>query len=43
MYGNTTTIVFDGYSEGPSNKDTSHLRRSAGVVSVEVMFDGSVR
>ena len=35
-YGNSTTIVFDGYGEGPSTKDSAHLRRSGGVVGVEV-------
>ena len=33
--------MFDGYSEGPFNKDTSHLRRSAGVVSVECLMEVS--
>ena len=27
-YGNSTTIVFDGYGEGPSTEDAAHLRRS---------------
>ena len=42
-YGNSTTIVFDGYGEGPSTKDSAHLRRSGGVVGVEVKFVGSMR
>ena len=42
-YGNSTTVVFDGYVEGPSTKDSAHLRRSGGVVGVEVMFVGSMR
>ena len=41
-YGNSTAIVFDGYDEGPSTKDTAHLRRSGGVVGVEVKFVGSM-
>ena len=39
----TTTIVFDGYSEGLSYKDTAHLWLSAGVVGIEVTLNGSVR
>lgn len=35
------TIVFDGYEAGPSTKDTTHLRRSGGVVGAKVNFDGS--
>ena len=41
-YGNSTTIVFDGYGEGPSTKDSAHLRRSGGVEGVEVTFVGSM-
>ena len=32
------TIVFDGYSAGPSTKDTAHLRRTGGRVGPEVKF-----
>ena len=42
-YGNSPTIVFDGYGEGPSTKDSAHLRRSGGFVAVEVKFLGSMR
>lgn len=35
------TIVFDGYEAGPSTKDTTHLRRSGGVVGAKIYFDGS--
>ena len=36
------TIVFDGCEAGPSTKDTTHLRRSGGVVvGAKVNFDGS--
>ena len=35
------TIVFDGYEAGPSTKDTTHLRRSGGVVGAKVNFNGS--
>ena len=37
-YRNSTIIVFDGYGEGPYTKDSAHLRRSGGVVGVEVKF-----
>ena len=35
------TVVFDGYEAGPSKKDTTHLRRSGGVVGARVNFDGT--
>ena len=31
-YGATSVVVFDGYSEGPSTKDTVHIRRNKGQV-----------
>lgn len=33
-YGSTATIVFDGYEEGPSIKDNTHLRRGRGIQPV---------
>jgi hypothetical protein len=27
QYGSSTTILFNGYEEGPSIKDNTHLRR----------------
>lgn len=33
-YGSTATIVFDGYEEGPSIKDNTHLRRGHGIQPV---------
>ena len=33
-------IVFDGYNNGPTTKDTTHLRRTKGVVGTRVIFDG---
>lgn len=35
------TIVFDGYEAGPSTKDSTHVRRSGGVVGAKANFDGS--
>lgn len=35
-------IVFDGYTSGPTTKDVTHLRRSDGVVGVEVNFDANM-
>ena len=32
-------IVFDGYSNGPTTKDTTHERRTKGVVGTRVIFD----
>ncbi|GFO08627.1 hypothetical protein PoB_003513200 [Plakobranchus ocellatus] len=32
-------IVFDGYNDGPSNKDATHLRRSCGVVGPTIRFN----
>jgi len=40
-YVKKPTIVFDGYEPGPSTKDTTHLRRSGGVVGAKVNFDSS--
>ncbi len=39
---NFTTIMFDGYEIGPSTKNNTHLRRSGGVMSVNVNFDGII-
>ena len=33
-------IVFDGYNNGPTTKDTTHLRRTKGVVGTRVISDG---
>ena len=32
-------IVFDGYNNGPSTKDATHLRRSCGVVGPTIRFN----
>ncbi|GFO01028.1 hypothetical protein PoB_002753300 [Plakobranchus ocellatus] len=32
-------IVFDGYNDGPSTKDATHLRRSCGVVVPTIRFN----
>jgi hypothetical protein len=32
------TVVFDGYTEGPSIKDTTHLRRCNGIIGNQVKF-----
>ena len=32
------TVVFDGYSDGPSTKDATHQRRSKGVIVTNVLF-----
>ena len=42
-YGNSTSTEFDGVGKGPSTKDSTHLRRSGGIVGVEVKFVGSMR
>ena len=39
-YGNAT-IVFDGYTNGPSTKDVTHMRRSKGLVGRNVFFKGN--
>ena len=33
-----STVVFDGYAAGPTTKDVTHQRRSAGRIGVEVKF-----
>ncbi|GFR73643.1 hypothetical protein ElyMa_003872300 [Elysia marginata] len=38
MYGKPR-IVFDGYINGPSTKDATHLRRSCGVVGPTIKFN----
>ncbi|GFS01233.1 hypothetical protein ElyMa_001091600 [Elysia marginata] len=38
MYGKPR-IVFDGYNNGPSTKDATHLRRSCGVVGPTIKFN----
>lgn len=35
------TVVFNGYQAGQSTKDTTHLRRSGGVVGAQANFDCS--
>ena len=38
-YSNTSvTVVFDGYINGPSTKDITHVRRNLGVVGTSVRF-----
>ena len=37
-----STIVFDGYTAGPSTKDITYLRWSQGIVGALVHFDGSM-
>ncbi|GFN75907.1 hypothetical protein PoB_000241300 [Plakobranchus ocellatus] len=32
-------IVFDGYNDGPSTKDATHLRRSCGVIGPTIRFN----
>ena len=34
----STTVVFDGYSNGPSTKDITHVRRNMGIVGTPVRF-----
>lgn len=36
------TIVFDDYPTGPSTKDTAHPRRSKGMTSQNVLFEGNM-
>ena len=36
------TVVFDGYEEGPSTKDNTHIRRYGGRVGPEVRFNGKM-
>ena len=36
------TVVFDGYEEGPSTKDNTHIRRYGGRVGPEVRFNGEM-
>lgn len=36
------TIVFDGYPTGPSTKETAHSRRSKGMTSQTVLFEGNM-
>lgn len=40
-YG-SPTIVFDGYSEGPSTKDATQQRRAAACIGATVNFSGSM-
>lgn len=35
------TVVFDGYKDGPSTKDTTHIRRAKGRAGPAVYFNGS--
>ena len=36
------TVVFDGYEEGPSTKDNTHIHRYGGRVGAEVRFNGEM-
>ena len=36
-YSNTT-VVFDGFTSGPSTKDITHVRRNLGIVGTPVRF-----
>ncbi|GFO36678.1 hypothetical protein PoB_006318300 [Plakobranchus ocellatus] len=35
-------VVFDGYNDGPSTKDATHLRRSCGVVGLAIRFNPEI-
>ena len=37
-YGTSSVVVFDGYSDGPSTKDTTHIRRNKGQVGNTINF-----
>lgn len=37
QYGKAT-VVFDGYEDGPTRKDNTHLRRTGGYISTGVQF-----
>ena len=37
-YGTEALVVFDGYSDEPSTKDTAHIRRKMGTVGKTVKF-----
>ena len=39
-YGMNVTVVFDGYSNNPSTKDITHIRRTKGKVGQSVLFTG---
>ena len=41
-YGTATVIVFDGYKDEPSIKDTTHLRRTGSNPGVTVHFSGDM-
>ena len=36
------TVVFDGYPEGPSTKDVTHMRRNKGQRSTDIIFTESM-
>jgi hypothetical protein len=40
-YGRAT-VVFDGYGNGPSTKDITHMRRSHGAVGTTILFEESM-
>lgn len=42
-YGKGTVVVFDGYTDEPSTKDTAHLRRTAGQTGKSVNFVGDMK
>jgi len=41
-YGTTAIIVFDGYSDNPTTKDATHLRRTGHCTGVTVHFTGEM-
>ncbi|MEW8547735.1 MAG: hypothetical protein AB2693_29860 [Candidatus Thiodiazotropha sp.] len=41
-YGSRSVIVFDGYSEMPSTKDTAHIRRSKSQVGNTIKFSSDM-
>ena len=38
-----TTVVFDGYDDKPSTKDTTHFRRTVGKQGLSVHFSGEMK
>ena len=41
-FGEGTIIVFDGYDDTPSTKDTTHIRRSKGKIGKAVVVSGNM-
>ena len=41
-YGTSSVVVFDGYTEMPSTKDTAHIRRSKGQVGNTIKFSSDM-